>query len=104
MNVYDHVVRELAESDPVVDVGGIEDNEYICTFCSAEATTPTSTWEERISESHFVIHHTLDHDSDCLWLRAKQAVERDGTNDERTLHVSVNSFGDWMLEKDGERL
>jgi hypothetical protein len=58
--------------------------------------------DDRFDDKQFCVlcDGSPEHEPDCLWLRARQAVEQADTNDERTMHVTVNSFGEWILEKD----
>lgn len=48
----EQIVRELAESEAIIWTGN---GSYACPFCD----------------------YLGEHESDCLWLRAKQAVERE---------------------------
>jgi hypothetical protein len=55
MNTYEQIVRELAASDPHVDIAYWHRNEIECAHCG----------EPKGKE----------HAADCPWLRANQAVE-----------------------------
>jgi hypothetical protein len=57
-DTYEQIVRELAESNPYVDIAYWHRNEIECAQCG-----------ERKGEKHA---------ADCLWLRAKRALQLNG--------------------------
>jgi hypothetical protein len=63
MSVYEQIVRELAESDPQVG--------NRCFYCFGEEHS-----EMVHGYKYKFVLGPDDHKPHCLWLRAKQAVER----------------------------
>jgi hypothetical protein len=64
----DQIIKELAASDPVLDVGGIEDDEFVCVHCAAGLD---SNGFKRIFDEVGIRN---DHRSNCLWVRANKLV------------------------------
>jgi hypothetical protein len=99
MNTYEQIVRELAETSPVMEVGGIEEHFYSCVFCCRSADETTVTVKEvRIAPLQINLEYEIDHEPACLWLIAKQAVE----DAPRYVEV-VSGDGDIVIVRRGKR-
>jgi hypothetical protein len=58
-DTFEQIVRELADYAPAEFCTGANGEVSMCIFCDAQSVTSVA----------------VDHKPDCLWLRAKQAVE-----------------------------
>jgi hypothetical protein len=110
-DAYEQIVRDIASQDPVRETNDREGwPNFSCWYCDVGS----SSWysynyfhnravldeyrdKSRVPTRQYVDEH---HAPDCLWRRCKEAVAQPESNDERTLHVTVSSSGDWVLEND----
>jgi hypothetical protein len=106
MNTSEQIVRELAESDPIVDVGGIEENHYICVWCDAghDSDGFRTDYSLRAEQQEQLVRN--DYRSDCLWLRARRAVNSltrpDDTCDQ--CHGQLPRHTEWLPGRGRQRL
>jgi hypothetical protein len=79
MSTYEQIVRELADSDPILDVGGIEESHIVCVWCAAghDSDGFRVDYSLRAGQQEELVRS--DHRPDCLWIRARRAVEFNGT-------------------------
>jgi hypothetical protein len=80
-DTYEQIVRELVEVDPVST-----QYPWRCSLCGRVAQ------QIRMSNSEYkILFEDRHHERDCLWLRAKQAVEGDSNS---TDWVELRRFDD----------
>jgi hypothetical protein len=74
MNTYEQIVRELAETDPVDYHQDLAGEPVGCNFCNAVVRGVMLS--DNPNDGNTWVLEREDHLTDCLWLRAMQAVER----------------------------
>jgi hypothetical protein len=80
VTVYEQIVRELADRTPLLEVGGIEESHIVCVWCAAghDSDGFQVDYSFRAEQQEKLVRS--DHRPDCLWLRARRAVEFNGTS------------------------
>jgi hypothetical protein len=80
--LYEQIVRELAENDPLVDVGCDDEPYFVCAFCDAEGEDTDAIERKHARDAapadaspyKVIVTSEPGHAPDCLWLRAREAL------------------------------